>query len=185
MLCQCPLGPANCAADLLARLIDVLGRKSIIGLEPFLAFGRNRDLCQSLFEFLRTLFAQDRPDALRPANGRDRMKQMLVDDLAPPSHARAPERACRLERRIGKCIVEIFVHHRRLGDDLAIMNERRYLSVGVDSKIFSLEMIAVGQTQKVALICQSFFLERQADLDGSLCETGVAEFEHPNYGLST
>src|SRR6266576_648170 len=100
MLRQRLLGTIHRTPDLMARLVNVLLRKPVIGLEPFLALGRYRDFGQRFFEFFRSFLAHDRPDALRPSDGRDGMKQMFVDDLAPTSHARTPERIRRLERRI-------------------------------------------------------------------------------------
>src|SRR4051812_13807008 len=110
---------------------------------------------------------------------------MLVDDLAPAPHARTPERALRLERGFRKGIVKIFVDHGRLGNDLAVVNERRHLAVGIDREVLWLEVIAVREAQEVALVDKPFLLERQPHLDGSLREAGVVEFEHLDYCRST
>jgi len=108
------------------------------------------------FEFGQAALAQDRADAERPADRGDGVKKMLVDDLAPAAHAGPLDRARRSQRRIRKGVVEIFVDDRRLGDDRAVVHERRKLSVRVDGEIVGGEMLAFRNAEIVLLYASPF-----------------------------
>src|SRR4051812_4068243 len=168
MLGQCLLHLPDPVADLAACRFKVLRRKAVIGLEPFLALGMQRDPRQRLFKFLAALGTQDRADALRPADRRDGMKQVLVDDLPEPPHPRTSDRGRRLERRIRKGVVDIFVDDGRFGDDDTIMHQRRYLAVRIDGEIFGGQMITCRQPQEMTFIVEPLLFQRQAHLDRSL-----------------
>jgi hypothetical protein len=130
------------------------------------------------FEFGEAALAQDRADAERPADRGDGMKQMLVDDLAPAAHARPLERARWPQRRIRECVVEILVDNRRLGDDLAVVHQRRNLTVRVDGEKFARQVLALRQAQIVAFVGEPLLLQGRAHLDRGLRQSGVIELEH-------
>src|ERR1700686_1267007 len=109
----------------------------------------DRDARQRLLEFRLTALAQNLADAKRPAERRQRMKQMLVDNLPEAAHAGALDRARGTQRRIWKPVIEILVDPRRLGDNLAVMNEGRDLPVRIDREKLGRQMLALRQVEIV------------------------------------
>jgi hypothetical protein len=106
------------------------------------------------------------------------MKQMLVDNLPEAAHAGALDRARRTQRRIRKRVIEIFVDHRRLRDDLAVMSEGQDLAVRIDREKLGRQMLALRQVEIVAYVGEPLLLQGRPDLDGSLRQSRMVEFKH-------
>ncbi len=64
------------------------------------------------------------------------LEHALVDVLAPNPHARAVKGRRRRQRRIWKCLIDIFADQRRLDDRPSLVDQRGHYTLGIEAQIF-------------------------------------------------
>ncbi len=137
-----------------------------------------RDARDHLLEFARLDAARQDAHHPVPAVHGDEVHHVLVDELVPEPHAGIALGLIGAQRRgVREGVFQVFVDHRGVGDDEAVVIQHRHLALGIEGGEPGLVLLELVQVDIDALELEALFLQGNQGLERIGRRLGVIELE--------